>query len=158
MLADPRKLEERRYGFAKSQRLLNSGQFDRAFRSGCFAADHILVCNAARNELGFSRLGLSVSRKVGCAVVRNRWKRAIREAFRLQQDRLPSGYDFVLRPKAGASFQSHQIPRSLREVTQRAARRVDQATHTGTDPAANAGRNRGRRRGRGRHSGSTGEG
>ncbi len=47
------------------------------------------------NELGRTRLGLSVSRKVGGAVERNRWKRRMREAFRLNRKSLPEGLDVI---------------------------------------------------------------
>jgi len=43
-----------------------------------------------------SRLGLSVGKRLGGAAVRNRWKRAIREAFRLHRDRLPAPCDLVV--------------------------------------------------------------
>jgi len=56
--------------------------FKRTFR-GKSAAGSLFVVYAAANDLGFHRLGLSVSKKVGCAVVRNRIKRWVRECCRL---------------------------------------------------------------------------
>ena len=113
-----------RYAFPRTRRLRTTDEFRRAFGSGVFAADETLVCNAAQNELGCTRLGLSISRKVGNAVVRNRWKRAIREAFRLAQHDLPSGFDLVLRPKAKATFDRTAIDRSLPQLVKRIAKRI----------------------------------
>lgn len=50
----------------------------------------------AENDSGRRRLGISVGKSVGGAVVRNRMKRLLREAFRLCRLDLPAGYDYVL--------------------------------------------------------------
>lgn len=52
-----------------------------------------------REDGGTWRLGLAVTRKTGCAVMRNRVKRVVREFFRLNQGRLASGHDLVVVPK-----------------------------------------------------------
>ncbi len=64
-------------------------------------ADGCLVVFGHANGLSHPRLGLSVSRKVGGAVVRNRWKRLLREAFRLTRPQLPAGIDLIVIPRAG---------------------------------------------------------
>jgi ribonuclease P protein component len=51
---------------------------------------------AAENRLAFTRLGLSVGKRVGGAVRRNKIKRILREAFRKNRDRLPAGIDLVV--------------------------------------------------------------
>jgi ribonuclease P protein component len=105
--------------FPNSVRLRRQLEFDRVHGGDVFAADNILVIKGVRNELSVSRLGLSISRRVGNAVVRNRWKRRIREAFRKQQSALPSGIDFVVRPKKGAVCDYAAIERSIPRLLQR---------------------------------------
>lgn len=85
--------------FPKQARITHQRDFELVFRSGTVAADNVLVVHAVRSESGRSRLGISILRRVGNAVVRNRWKRLIREAFRRQQDELPKGLDLIIRPK-----------------------------------------------------------
>ncbi len=91
----------------KRGRLSRSGDFDRAYRDGQSHADRNLVLYAFPRKPddagGEVRLGISVGRKVGGAVERNRVKRALREAFWSLSDRLPEGYDFVLVARAGVA-------------------------------------------------------
>ena len=72
--------------------------------------------NAVRNDLPQTRIGLSVSRKVGNAVIRNRWKRVIREVFRQQRTRLPVGLDLVIRPRKGAKGNFEDVAQSLHQL------------------------------------------
>jgi ribonuclease P protein component len=86
----------------KRGRLSRSGDFDRAYRDGRAHANRFLVLYAfPRDDVADDsgdevRLGVSVGRKVGGAIERNKVKRAMREAFWGLADRLPDGYDFVL--------------------------------------------------------------
>ncbi len=114
------------FRFTKELRLRSQADFDRVYAADHFAADGVLVIRGVANELDHCRLGLSVSRKVGNAVVRNRWKRLIREAFRLAQHDLPPGLDLVIRPKAGAVPNFDAIRRSLPQLAARVAKKVRQ--------------------------------
>ncbi len=98
--------------------------FARVYDGGIRAGDNHLLIFAARNELGYSRFGLSVSKKHGTAVVRNRKRRLIREAFRLQQHAIPAGYDFVLIPRQSIDSALGDFERSLRTITGRLAQKI----------------------------------
>lgn len=91
----------------KRGRLSRSGDFDRAYRDGRSHANrHVVLYAFPRGsedepEPDEVRLGVSVGRKVGGAVERNRVKRALREAFWMNGEVLPPAYDFVLVGRAG---------------------------------------------------------
>jgi ribonuclease P protein component len=85
-----------RYTFPRSHRLSGSPAFDRVFDAQMRKNAGPLIVFTLPNGLPHSRLGLSVSRRVGTAVKRNRIKRYIREAFRLSQHDWPLGYDVVV--------------------------------------------------------------
>jgi len=80
-------------------RLSRSGDFDRVYREGSSHANRYVVLYAfprSGDDERATRLGISVGRKVGGSVHRNKVKRALREAFWGLSDRVPDGHDFVL--------------------------------------------------------------
>jgi ribonuclease P protein component len=88
---------------SKRRRLSRSGEFDRVYRDGTSQATRYLVLYTfprREEEREDVRLGVSVSRKVGGAVERNKVKRALREAFWTLADRLPPRHDFVIVARA----------------------------------------------------------
>ena len=111
--------------FPQSRRLKTPAEFKRVFDRKKSVADAVLVIYAAENYLPHSRVGLSVSKKVGNAVVRNRWKRLCREAFRLNQHELPSGFDFILIPRSSTTEPTLQrVEESLKSLVGQVVRRL----------------------------------
>jgi len=87
--------------FPKSVRLRRRRQFLAVQRGGRrLTTEHFLV-HARSNGGRPTRLGVTVSKKVGNAVVRNRVKRLCREAFRRNLERLPGGLDVVMVARHG---------------------------------------------------------
>ena len=110
--------------FRNEDRVRKQSDFDRVYGARLFAADEVLVVNGASNALAHARLGLSVSKRVGNAVMRNRWKRLIREAFRLSLEQIPTGVDLVVRPQKGAVAELEAVRRSLIALAARVGRKA----------------------------------
>lgn len=110
--------------FSKNDRLRSPADFKRVYDRKCSVSNQWLIVYACPNELGRTRVGLSVSKKVGNAVARNRFKRLYREAFRLTRAELPAGYDFILLPRSAREPELEDIERSLRELTVAVVRRL----------------------------------
>ncbi len=107
--------------FLRTHRVRRTTDFQRAYRRRCTAGDRTLLVFAHGNTLPHARLGLSVSRKVGGAVRRNRWKRLLREAFRLEQPKLPAGIDLIVIPRPEAEPSLALIRQSLSRLARKAA-------------------------------------
>ncbi len=105
-------------------RMRRDADFERVFAQRCRASDDVLLVYAWPNNLSHPRLGMAVSRKVGSAVHRNRWKRIIREAFRLHRRQLPRAFDVIVIPRPEAQPTLHLVQRSLVRLARQAARKA----------------------------------
>ncbi len=85
--------------FSPQYRVRRGGDFRRAYQRRSTVADQQIVIFGHPNGLSYPRLGISASRRLGGAVVRNRWKRLLREAFRLTRTELPEGIDLIVIPR-----------------------------------------------------------
>jgi ribonuclease P protein component len=100
------------------EHLTKPEQFTLVYKNGCTQADRLLVLKAIPNTLDFSRYGISVSKHVGNAVIRNRIKRQIREIIR--SEKLNSGWDIIIiarTPAAGSDF--HLLEKSINGLLSR---------------------------------------
>ncbi len=86
--------------FTRSSRLLRTGDYDRVYRDGRRRTSRHFVVFYRANDAAASRLGISVKRALGGAVLRNRMRRRIREIFRTHQQELPAGWDIVIHPRS----------------------------------------------------------
>jgi ribonuclease P protein component len=113
------------FGFRKAEHLRSGADFRRVYEGKRSQADGRLIIYARGNDLPYSRVGFSVSRKVGKAVYRNRLRRLYREAFRLTKHKLPKGLDLVLIPHGGAEPSLKDLKRSLLHMVRQLALRLN---------------------------------
>ena len=115
---------EKTYLRPRETRLRSSQDFERIYSQRVRWGDDHLLIFAGRNELENTRIGLSVSKKHGNAVQRNRLKRLIREAFRLSQHDLPVGLDLILIPRQNSGGTLQEYRWSLTRGADKLARRL----------------------------------
>lgn len=89
--------------FPKQYRLLRRLEFQRVYKQGQRRSASLCTVFYRPNGLPGTRLGITVPKRIGTAVARNRIKRRIREVFRLHRTELPGGWDLVLNPRSGAA-------------------------------------------------------
>ena len=86
-----------------------NSDFRRIYRRGRSAVSGGVVVYCLKNRQGMSRLGVTVSTKLGHAVVRNKVRRRLREIYRLHEDRFAPGYDIVVVARVRAVHSSYAV-------------------------------------------------
>ena len=89
--------------FPKAFRLLKREEFKKVYARGKRVVGRYILIHALPNALGHPRLGITVTKRSGKAVVRNRWKRLIREVFRRNKELFPA-MDMVVTVKKGVQL------------------------------------------------------
>ncbi|MFL5244035.1 MAG: ribonuclease P protein component [Gemmataceae bacterium] len=120
--------EAKLFGFTKAEHLRSGADFRRVYEARRSMADARLIIYACLNELSHTRIGFSVSRKVGKAVQRNRLRRLYREAFRLTKGDLPKGLDLVLIPRGSDEPNLVDLKSSLLHMVNQLAQRLARET------------------------------
>ncbi len=110
----PGNPDERGIPVKKTVSLKENHLFRRLYQKGKTAADGRLALYVRRNGGRGNRLGLTVSTKVGCAVVRNRVRRRLREVYRLHERELADGMDVVVVARVRAAHSTYwQLEKSF---------------------------------------------
>ena len=113
------------FTFRPHEHLRRPADFRRVYDRRRSVSDSWLIVYACENGLPHLRLGLSVSRKVGGAVRRNRLRRLYREAFRLTRHEMPVGLDLVLLPRRPEPPPLEELKQALPRLVRNVGRRLE---------------------------------
>jgi ribonuclease P protein component len=115
-------LPEPKLAFPRSSRILRSADFRTVYDNGIRVSSPIFAafCLAREAHRESARLGLTVPRAIGCAVLRNRIKRRLREAFRKHRAEFGAQWDIVLNPRRAAlQAPPTEIERAFQKVIEK---------------------------------------
>ncbi len=114
-----------RFFLKKNDRILKRSDFVELSRVGRRIYIGVFMAVVAPNRLGRPRLGVTVTRKVGGAVQRNRIKRLVREAFRLHRQRLKLDGDINVIARSGsAELANHELRQAIEELFESVPRQI----------------------------------
>ena len=92
----------KRFSLSKRERIVRTAEFKSALRKSSFFSGKSIKFGVSPNGLGYSRIGVSLRREnFRLAVQRNKVRRFIKEAYRLNKGRFAKGYDIIIIPKSG---------------------------------------------------------
>ena len=89
--------------FPHRHRIVRSTDYRAIYNTGKKIHTDKFVLFGRENDKGHARLGITVSRKIGCASIRNRVKRLFREIFRRSATEIPDNFDIVVNAKSGCA-------------------------------------------------------
>jgi ribonuclease P protein component len=112
-----------RASLGRRERLTTAADYRRTLRRGLRLEGRLFTLVTLENAVGHDRMGLAVSRRVGGAVVRNRVKRLLREAYRRSKRACAPALDIVALPKA------EMVDVSQEDVDREYQRRLRQWAH-----------------------------
>lgn len=118
-------MSDARLRFPVRMRMRSPSDFKRAYAKGAREDAGGIIVYATPNGLSHARLGISIGRRAGGAVVRNRLKRLLREAFRLDQHALGAGLDMVVVVRAHAERPLGDYRAALLRAAKRGRDRVE---------------------------------
>ena len=99
----------------------NNREFLRAYKRGKGYVDSLVVMYVIKNRYGFTRFGITSSKKVGNAVKRNRARRVIRQSVRNIGFDMTQGYDIILVARAKTAYvKQQQVEAQLRNLAKQA--------------------------------------
>ncbi|WP_123054935.1 ribonuclease P protein component [Clostridium sp. JN-1] len=105
----------------KDNKIRKNSEFRVVYRRGKSFSNHLLVLYVYRNKKNINRVGISVSKKVGKSVVRNRTKRLIKESYRLNKNYLAKNNDLVFIARTAARGKSYkEIDEALKNLLKKA--------------------------------------
>ena len=125
------------YNFPKEMKICSKLEISHIFNTGIRVRDHrIMLLGVKSQDANSRRFAVTISKKHGNAVIRNRIKRLCREALRLTQHDLPTGIDIVLFPRVGITHDVTAIQKSLKSLGKKLAKRIFKANDHNSNPSA----------------------
>ena len=122
-----------------TQSLKQNHLFRRLYQRGKSSAGRCVVVYCRKNGLSYNRLGITAGTKVGNAVVRNRIRRRIREAYRLSESAYRRGYDIVVVARSRAAYADYwEIADCLRKQSDELGLVRKETSHEACAPVADS--------------------